>query len=123
MLFYLFIKNVSCILALNSQLYYGTVGVNLHTSYNIMPLQTSVTLYSKDLYIVWDKTLAIGIGASNKKALVKRTGIKYGKLRYIFSTLGLTFYEDDKFIMMKIDTNMIFKREDKKEMRGSRKKI
>jgi len=72
-------------------------------------INKEVRIYSSELYIVWDKGLKVGMGATNRTALARRTGIRYGKLRYIFHKLKLSFYEDNSYIIMKINTGMIFK--------------
>lgn len=118
----MFIRNISFILALNTQLYYRTVGVISQIGFTEMgKIQIRVILYSSYLYIVWDKKTQVGIGASNRSVLARHSGVKYNKLRHIFGKLKKCFYEDDTYIIMKIDTGMIFKREDEKGMRGSGK--
>lgn len=80
---------------------------------NYSARQREIRLYSSDLYIVFDKQIGIGIGATNRNTLARHTGINYNKLRHIFGKSNKTFYEDDTYIIMKIFTDMIFKKEHK----------
>lgn len=74
-----------------------------------MPFNIEVRFYSKYLFAFYDKQTKTRMGATNMKVLADKTGIKYGRIRYLFVDLRKDLYEDDKCIIFKIPSDMIFK--------------
>ena len=68
-----------------------------------------IRIYTNFLYVLHDKDTGVNIGATNLTVLARKSGISYGKLRYVFSTQGEDKYEDIHRIVLRVSTGMIFK--------------
>jgi len=56
-----------------------------------MPFNKEVRFFSQHLFVFYDKQKGIGKGATNMKALSDCTGMKYGRIRYLFGDLNKSF--------------------------------
>jgi len=74
-----------------------------------MPNIRDFHIYTNFIFVLYDKKSETNIGATNLTMLVRKTGIGYGKLRYVFSTQGKDKYEDIDYIVLRVSTGMIFK--------------
>lgn len=75
-------------------------------------------LYSNFLFVLHDKDTGVNIGCSNITLLARKSGISYGKLRYAFSTQGEDKYENNRCIILRLSTAMIFKGDHRVQSKG-----
>jgi hypothetical protein len=74
-----------------------------------------IRLTGKDLFVYYHKKLGIGNkdikcgGCTNKRLLSRRTGIGEGMLTNIFTRKGLSYYENEDVVIMKVSTTSIEK--------------
>jgi len=73
---------------------------------------------SKEIYTYYFKELNISGGCTNRKALERKTGVEYNKLRNLFGSKHEFYFEDKDVVIIRVMTDNITKGQQSLKRRG-----